>query len=109
METYFDYDRVREEIENLKVLYSKDIGNYENIFLNKVYNPMSNEENWSGNRWQKNYEKTIAIKELTENMLSKKKEQIDYLEYVYNNYKNADSAVTKRIEEWAITRMGGEK
>ena len=105
METNFVYDRVEQEIENLKELNIKTNNEYEE-YIDRVYNPMSNPEVWAGERHDRNFEVIEKIKTGYENLMDEIRKQIEYLMYVSENYKNADNALTKSIDEWAQGRLG---
>ena len=99
MGTDFDYKRVRSEIENLKNLCSNVTSKY-NAFLNSVDEPMHNPEVWSGQRHDRNLVAVEQIKNLYEKVIEQIRSQIEYLEYIYENYKKTDNAAVKTIEEW---------
>lgn len=105
METNFVYDRVEQEIENLKELNIKTNNEYEE-YIDRVYVPMSKPEVWAGARHDRNFEVIEKIKTGYEDLMKKINDQIDYLMYVSENYKNADNALTKSIDEWAQGRLG---
>ena len=106
MGTYFDYNRVRSEIEELKTLCS-NVTSKNDAFLNSVVDPMHNPEVWSGQRHDVNLAVVEQIKNLYEEEIEQIRSQIDYLEYIYENYKKTDNTAVKTIEEWKNERLGG--
>ena len=106
MGTYFDYDRVRREIDELKILLS-NVTSKNDAFLNSVVERMHNPEVWSGQRHDVNLAVVEQIKNLYEEEIEQIRSQIDYLEYIYENYKKTDNTAVKTIEEWKNQRLGG--
>ena len=106
MGTYFDYNRVRSEIDELKTLRS-NVKSKNDAFLNSVVERMHNPEVWSGQRHDVNLAVVEQIKNLYKEVDEQIRNQIDYLEYIYENDKKTDNTAVRTIEEWKNERLGG--
>ena len=104
MGTVFDYEKVKEEIELLKDLYNRRVSEYEEFVCN-VVEPMMRDDVWAGNRHDRNLESIIRTKNEYELINYKIREQIEYLEYALENYKNTDNMIVKSLDEWALNRL----